>query len=318
MNKFKIGDFSNITSTEAEIDDSVIIGKNVQINCDYIKLGKNCVIGNNVSITCKRLEVGDWLYMTGGVEIGRGGCMSPDSIVKIGNNVGIFEKTIINPSSKVEIGDNVGIGAEVMIWTHGAWLNPLQGYPTDFGPVTIGNNVWLPARSIVLPNVTIGDDTVIGIGSVVNRDIPSGSLAAGAPCKVIKENQYPMELDNHQKDQIVWQIVRYWQSSLEHKGIDNISTDYEGGKIRIKRKEDKLKITCIDVFEKYVAGYQDDISEDLRDFLRRFGIKIYTDRHFKSIPIKEFQSETESFVIMDEINETSGSWNNGWKPGDED
>jgi acetyltransferase-like isoleucine patch superfamily enzyme len=55
----------------------------------------------------------------------------------------------------------VGIGAEVMIWTHGAWLDTLQGFPAEFGPVKIGNNVWLPARSVVLPNVTIGDNTVI-------------------------------------------------------------------------------------------------------------------------------------------------------------
>jgi len=45
-----------------------------------------------------------------------------------------------------------------MIWTHGAWLDILKGFPADFGPVKIGNDVWLPARSIVLPNVTIGNN----------------------------------------------------------------------------------------------------------------------------------------------------------------
>ena len=129
------------------------------------------------------------------VEVGRGGCTGPNSNVKIGNHVGIFEKTIINPSELVEIGDNVGIGGEVMIWTHGAWLDVTQGFPSDFGPVKIGNNVWLPARSIVLPNVVIGDDTVIGIGSVINRDLPSGCFAAGSPCKVIRENCYPKKFN---------------------------------------------------------------------------------------------------------------------------
>ena len=59
-----------------------------------------------------------------------------------------------------------GIGADVMIWTHGAWLDITQGFPSDFGPVKIGNNVWLPARSIVLPNVSVGDNVVIGINSI--------------------------------------------------------------------------------------------------------------------------------------------------------
>ena len=289
MNNFKIGKTSTINSNLSAIDDTVVIGNNVQINCDSIKLGKFCYIGDDVKINCKKFEVGDWLYMTDRVEIGRGGCTSPDSVVKIGNHVGIFEDTIINPSSRVEIGDNVGIGAEVMIWTHGAWLDTLKGYPANFGPVKIGKDVWLPARSIVLPNVSIGSDTVIGIGSVINKDIPSGCLAAGSPCKVIKEDCYPKELDDYEKDQIVWSIVQNWIASLKHKGVEGITVEYDAGKIRLYREKDKLKITCVDTFERTISGYHDDVSEDLRDFLRRMGIKIYTDKHFKSIPIKEFQ-----------------------------
>ena len=64
-----------------------------------------------------------------------------------------------------------------MIWTHGAWLDITQGFPSDFGPVKIGKNVWLPARSIVLPNVTIGDNVVVGINSIVNRSLPDGCLS---------------------------------------------------------------------------------------------------------------------------------------------
>jgi len=54
-------------------------------------------------------------------------------------------------------------------------------------PITIGNNVWIGAQCVILPGVTIGDNSVIAAGSVVNRDIPSGVLAAGNPCKVIRE-----------------------------------------------------------------------------------------------------------------------------------
>ena len=137
MNEFQIGDFSEINCNKAEIDDTVIIGRNVTINCDFRRLGKFTKIADNVRITCKSFDAGDWLYMCDSVQIGRGGCEGPDSVVKIGNHVGIFENTIINPSSIVEMGDNVGIGAEVMIWTHGAWLDTLQGFPANFGPVKI-------------------------------------------------------------------------------------------------------------------------------------------------------------------------------------
>ena len=60
---------------------------------------------------------------------------------------------------------------------------------SDEGAVGLGmgNNVWIGANVTILPGVTIGDDTVIGAGSVVNRDIPSGVVAAGNPCRVIRK-----------------------------------------------------------------------------------------------------------------------------------
>ena len=66
-------------------------------------------------------------------------------------------------------------------------------------PITVGNNVWIGANVTVLPRVSIGDDAVIGAGSVVTKNIPSGVLAAGNPCRVIRElteddkNKYRME-----------------------------------------------------------------------------------------------------------------------------
>lgn len=54
-------------------------------------------------------------------------------------------------------------------------------------PIRVGNNVWIGAQVCVLPGVTIGDNTVIGAGSVVNRDIPANVIAAGNPCRVIRE-----------------------------------------------------------------------------------------------------------------------------------
>ena len=54
-------------------------------------------------------------------------------------------------------------------------------------PVTIGDNVWIGAQACILPGVTIGDNTVIAGGSVVTKDIPANVIAAGNPCRVIRE-----------------------------------------------------------------------------------------------------------------------------------
>ena len=284
---YKVGKNSKIIANHIDIHDSVEIGDNVHIHCDTINIGKFSKIGNDVKINCKSLEIGSWLFMWDRVEIGRGGSYGPNSNVKIGNHVGIFENTIINPSESVEIGDDVGIGGEVMIWTHGAWLDVLQGFPADFGPVKIGNSVWLPARSIVLPNVTIGDNVVIGINSIINRDLPSGCFAAGSPCKVIKEDCYPREVSENERKELIEEILSDWKVLIQDKGYHNTNTKYENGIIELMEMFEDAGYTSVK-FDLNNRNVDDstDLSEDLRDYLRRRGIKIYTDKHFKSIEPK--------------------------------
>ena len=270
-----------IEADEIDIHPSVKIGKNVKIKCKSIKLGEFCIIGDNVTIECNKFEAHSWLFMWHGVEVGRGGCNGKNSNVKIGKGVGIFENTVINPSESVEIGDNCGIGADVMIWTHGAWLDVMQGFPHDFGPVKLGNNVWLPARSIVLPNVTIGDNVVIGTNSIINRDLPNGCLAAGTPCKVIREGLYPRPLNDKDLKKLVEHICSDWIDLCISKGITrNIEVWYEKRKIFLN--QNSLQ-TIYYLDDRKIEGHTNDVSEDLRDYLRRRGIKIYTDRFFKSI-----------------------------------
>ena len=269
-----------VKAVEKNIDETVKFGSNVSINCEKVTIGKFATIGNNVRIQCRELEIGDNLFMADGVEVGRGGSTGYNSTVKIGNNVGIFENTIINPSEPVEIGDNCGIGADVMIWTHGAWLDTIQGFPSDFGPVKIGKNVWLPARSIVLPNVSIGNNVVIGINSIINRSLPDGCFAAGSPCKVIKENVYPKNISAKTLKEMALNIITEWTKLISYKGIDDFSIQYKFGKIYLSYNEWE---TIYYLREKTMEGDTNEVAEDLRDFLRRRGIKIYTNKLFRSI-----------------------------------
>ena len=272
---------SNINADKIDIHPSVEIGKNVTIDCGTIKLGEFCKIGDDVTITCNSFEVDSWLFMWHGVEVGRGGCNGIDSNVKIGKGVGIFENTVLNPSEPIEIGDNCGIGADVMIWTHGAWLDITQGFPSDFGPVKIGKNVWLPARSIVLPNVEIGDNVVIGTNSIINRDLPSGCFAAGSPCKVIKENVYPKKLSDEELELMITNILEDWLKLIRSKQVTrNVKVRYEKQNIYLNQSYHE---TIYNIEERTINGHINNVSEDLRDYLRRRGIKIYTDRFFKSI-----------------------------------
>lgn len=89
----------------------------------------------------------------------------------------------------VTVGDDVQIGPNVQLLTatHPLEPNPRKDKWEAAEPIVIGDNVWLGGGVIVCPGVTIGADTVVGAGSVVIRDLPSGVIAAGSPARVIRE-----------------------------------------------------------------------------------------------------------------------------------
>ena len=89
---------------------------------------------------------------------------------------------------KITIGDHVMLGPKVSIYTANHPIDPaVRSLGHDHGiPVTIGNHVWIGGNSVICPGVTIGDNAVIGAGSVVTKDIPANVVAAGNPCRVIR------------------------------------------------------------------------------------------------------------------------------------
>lgn len=95
---------------------------------------------------------------------------------------------VILDGAPVTFGDNVFIAPNCGFYTAG---HPLDVQQRNQGleyakPIHVGNNVWIGAHVSVLPGVTIGDNCVIGAGSVVTKDIPANSLAVGNPCRVIR------------------------------------------------------------------------------------------------------------------------------------
>lgn len=108
--------------------------------------------------------------------------------VEIGENFYANVNCVILDEATVSFGDNVFIAPNCGFYTAGHPLNVEQrNAGLEYArPITVGNNVWIGAAVSVLPGVTIGDNCVIGAGSVVNKDIPANSLAVGNPCRVIR------------------------------------------------------------------------------------------------------------------------------------
>lgn len=99
-----------------------------------------------------------------------------------------FNLTLVD-DTHIYVGDYTLIGPNVVLATAGHPILPeLREKAYQFNmPIHIGKNCWLGAGVVVLPGVTIGDNTVIGAGSIVTKDIPSGVIAVGNPCRVLRE-----------------------------------------------------------------------------------------------------------------------------------
>ena len=109
--------------------------------------------------------------------------------VHLGSNIYANAGLKLVDDTHIYIGDNTMLGPDVVLATAGHPIDPeLRGRGLQYNlPVRIGKNCWLGAGVIVMPGITIGDNTVIGAGSVVTKDIPSGVVAVGNPCKVLRE-----------------------------------------------------------------------------------------------------------------------------------
>ena len=108
--------------------------------------------------------------------------------ISIGDHFYSNHNLIITDGAPVTFGDHVFIAPNCCITTANHAIDPelrKAGYEVAL-PVKIGSNVWIGAGSTILAGVQIGDNTVIGAGSVVTRDIPSGVVAVGVPCKVMR------------------------------------------------------------------------------------------------------------------------------------
>ena len=141
----------------------------------YVQNDGRMVIGERVRLSGSRAPLEVATGDRGSLEIGSG------TFINFG--------TSLVATERISVGSNCQIGPFCMVMDNSYHrIEPeRRNEVPPSGPVIIGDNVWLGARTIVLPGVSIGDHSVIGAGSVVTHDIPARTLAAGVPARVLKD-----------------------------------------------------------------------------------------------------------------------------------
>lgn len=143
--------------------------------------------------------------------------------MKVGKNFNRQSGTRLDPANcwLIEIGDDVIMGNKSQIIAHDFSLMHHTGF-ARFGRVTIGNRVFIGANSTILMNVRIGDDVIIGAGSLVNKDVPDGCVVAGVPAKIIcKTKEY---------------ISRQNEKILVSNTFQKSDTNYDGFRMTTEKK----------------------------------------------------------------------------------
>jgi len=267
----------NIFANKINIGKNVEISSKAKIICDEISIGDGTVITGNTVINCKECLIGknNFFYdvlIEGSLNVG-------NTKIKIGNENLFAQNTRLNCNDYIEIGNDVNTG-EVQIFTHSSSMDVFNGYPFKKAPVKIGSHVWINIGAIIHPGVTVGSNVIILNKSVVNKNIPSGSLAGGIPVKIIKKNYYPKLIQTAEKNEIAkdcikeyYELLRFKPVNAEVNLMDNLCIEFVS---------DNKKI-IFDLKSRKIIGGMTVQAEDFRDFLRYRGIKFFTGKPFKSI-----------------------------------
>ena len=168
----------------AEFDLQEIQNKYLELQYDFNQTRPGEAVKRQTFLSEMFAEIGENCYIEPPLHANWGGYH-----VHFGDNVYVnFNLTLVD-DTYIYIDDNVMIGPNVVISTGAHPIEPaLRKKGLQYNkPVHIEKNVWLGAGVLVMPGVTIGENTIIGAGSVVTKDIPANVVAVGNPCRVLRE-----------------------------------------------------------------------------------------------------------------------------------
>jgi acetyltransferase-like isoleucine patch superfamily enzyme len=298
---------ASLTNVEIKAKEIIVKSGAILTGCKIFSDG-NVVIGKNTTIkeqtiinAFQLVSIGDHVIIDRDVFVG--GMQSEKSALQVGNESVILFRSYLNTTRRIILGDNVGIGGYCLIFTHSAWQNVLEGNPYKFADVEIKDNSWLPWNVTVLPGVTIEKDATIGSGSTVTRSIPQSVFAAGIPAKIIRQKNLG-QLSLEDRKIILQDILKdFYQYAANFLKLEDLKFSQEGD-WTIVYKNTRLIYTLdfkhfglndtilsfnipdwikkqnmwIELDSKRSNSFDNDLASYFISFVRRYGIKINTEK----------------------------------------
>lgn len=255
-----------------------VCGANVVVDvADEVVVGDRCVLADDTYICGMGVRIGDDFFNYGHwnkrLEIGLGRRDEEEATLVVGDR-NTWHDNRVDLSAPVVIGNDVGLSPETCIYTHHYWLSVLEGYPQRVQGVTIGDGVIVGFRSCVLPGARIGNNAVIGAQSVVSGMVVGGKVWGGNPLRMLKESitPYPSNI----KAMLLKQFVQEWEQSLKYRKLPVPGWGVEHPIINVDG-------CMIDVEAQTLTGLESELTDDLRLFLFKRGIRIFTLRPFAKL-----------------------------------
>ena len=256
-----------IVADKITIGKGVTFGRNVSIHLrGEFAIGDYSRIGDDVTIKGNNVWIGKHFYHSRGLRVGGGGHNGPNANLWIGDRC-VMHNNFLNISEHIVIGNDVGLSEEVTILTHGYWLSVLDGYPAKFAGVRLDDGVIVGYRSTILPGVVIAEGSVIGANSTVAKSLKSKAIYAGNPAKFIKAIEPPKD-----KFALAFDIVTKYRELADFHKVYPI--------MEFRYPEVMVDDFTVNLETLEYSGEETDITDHFRDYLRRWGIRIYTERGF--------------------------------------
>jgi acetyltransferase-like isoleucine patch superfamily enzyme len=278
-----------IIAAEMVIGGAATIGADSTIDCDRLHLGRLAAFGTRTRVRCRAVEIGDALWSKEDVVIGGGGSEQAGARLRAGDACFFGEGAYLNTCHPLTLGDEVCIGSRAMLFTHSHWQSVLRNYPALFGPIDVGDHVFIGNQAFIFPGVRIGAGATVMVNSFVAVNVPAATLVGGVPAQVIRHVIAPTRAEQLAivRDRLMPELgaafrERGYEGVGELRFIDawdGAATSAPGARAVILAFIDGpipavgTGVTLFDLAGSRVVGVQDHLSDEVRECLRRRGIR---------------------------------------------